>query len=155
MAPRKDAVSKKTIGKIEKLAEGVLKTVAGGKNPFLDIPVRSLANVSWSEKRRLVEVDKSLITTSAKDVIDDPNVEIVIELIGGEDPAREYVRRSLEHKKSVVTANKLLLAMQEARRAVVAGNPGSAGATCSGARAASRPARWSDSTSAPRRRNTR
>jgi DNA topoisomerase-6 subunit A len=56
MAARKDAVSKKTAAKIEKLAEGVLKSVAGGKNPFLDIPVRSLANVSWSEKRRLVEL---------------------------------------------------------------------------------------------------
>ena len=44
MAPRKDAVSKKTIAKIEKLAEGVLKTVSTGKNPFLDIPIRSLAN---------------------------------------------------------------------------------------------------------------
>ena len=58
MAPRKDAVSKKTIAKIEKLAESVLKTVEGGKNPFLDIPVRSLANVSWSEKRRLVELGR-------------------------------------------------------------------------------------------------
>src|SRR5712691_8401372 len=53
---RKDAISKKTTAKIEKLAEGVLKTVNSGKNPFLDIPVRSLANVSWSEKRRLVEL---------------------------------------------------------------------------------------------------
>ncbi len=52
----KDSVSKKTTAKIEKLAEGVLKAVANGKNPFLDIPVRSLANVSWSEKRRLVEL---------------------------------------------------------------------------------------------------
>ena len=34
----------------------MLKAVAAGKNPFLDIPVRSLANVSWSEKRRLVEL---------------------------------------------------------------------------------------------------
>src|SRR5512147_3347148 len=56
MAPRKDAVSKKTVAKIEKLAEGVLKAVEAGKNPFVDIPVRSLANVSWSEKRRLVEL---------------------------------------------------------------------------------------------------
>src|SRR3989304_10090938 len=53
---RKDAVSKKTPAKIEKLAQGVLRAVEGGKNPFLDIPVRSLANVSWSEKRRLVEL---------------------------------------------------------------------------------------------------
>ncbi len=56
MAARKDAVSKKTAAKIEALAENVLKAVAGGRNPFLDIPVRSLANVSWSEKRRLVEL---------------------------------------------------------------------------------------------------
>jgi DNA topoisomerase-6 subunit A len=56
MAPRKDAISKKTIGKIERLADGVLKAVAGGKNPFLDIPVRSLANVNFSDKRRLVEL---------------------------------------------------------------------------------------------------
>ena len=53
---RKDAISKKTVAKIEKLAESVLKTVGSGKNPALDIPVRSLANVSWSEKRRLVEL---------------------------------------------------------------------------------------------------
>ena len=56
MAPRKDAISKKTVAKIEKLAEGVLKTVGAGKNPFLDIPIRSLANVNWSEKKRLVEL---------------------------------------------------------------------------------------------------
>ena len=48
MAPRKDAISKKTVAKIEKLAEGVLKTVGAGKNPALDIPIRSLANVNWS-----------------------------------------------------------------------------------------------------------
>jgi DNA topoisomerase-6 subunit A len=56
VAPRKDAVAKKTVGKIETLAESVLKTVSSGKNPFLDIPIRSLANVNWSEKRRLVEL---------------------------------------------------------------------------------------------------
>jgi DNA topoisomerase VI subunit A len=56
MAARKDAISRTTAAKIEKLAEGVLKAVASGKNPSLDIPVRSLANVSWSEKRRLVEL---------------------------------------------------------------------------------------------------
>jgi DNA topoisomerase VI subunit A len=56
MAPRKDAIDKKTIAKIEKLAESVLKSVSSSKNPSLDIPVRSLANVSFSEKRRLVEL---------------------------------------------------------------------------------------------------
>jgi len=52
----KDTISKKTAAKIEKLAESVLKTVQSGKNPALEIPVRALANVTWSEKRRLVEL---------------------------------------------------------------------------------------------------
>src|SRR5512134_3794381 len=55
---RRDAISRKTAAKIERLAESVLKTVGKGKNPFLEIPVRSLANVSWSEKRRLVELGR-------------------------------------------------------------------------------------------------
>ena len=53
---RLDAVDKKTIGKIEKLADSVLKSVKGGKNPFLVIPIRSLANVKFNEKRRLIEL---------------------------------------------------------------------------------------------------
>ena len=53
---RLDAVSKKTAGKIEKLAEAVLKTVKGGKNPFVEIPIRSLANVNFNKKRRLIEL---------------------------------------------------------------------------------------------------
>jgi len=51
-----DAVSKQTAAKIEKLAEAVMRTVKGGENPFVEIPIRSLANVRWSEKKRLVEL---------------------------------------------------------------------------------------------------
>src|SRR6266567_559831 len=53
---RMDAVSKQTAAKIEKLAEAVMRTVKGGENPFVEIPIRSLANVRWSEKKRLVEL---------------------------------------------------------------------------------------------------
>ena len=53
---RLDATSKRTAAKIEKLAEAVLKTVKGGKNPFVEIPIRSLANVKFNEKRRLIEL---------------------------------------------------------------------------------------------------
>jgi len=53
---RLDAIDKRTISKIEKLAEAVLRTVKGGKNPFLEIPIRSLANVKFNEKRRLIEL---------------------------------------------------------------------------------------------------
>lgn len=73
------------------------------------VVVRKVA-VQKTEKRRLVEVDRKMITTSVESVIDDPAVEIVVELIGGESPAREYLARAIEKGKHVVTANKLLLA---------------------------------------------
>jgi DNA topoisomerase-6 subunit A len=53
---RLDATDKKTIQKIERLAESVLKATKGGKNPFLEIPIRSLANVKFNEKKRLIEL---------------------------------------------------------------------------------------------------
>jgi homoserine dehydrogenase len=74
------------------------------------VVVRKIA-VQKADKPRLVEVGAEMITTDAASVIDDPSVEIVIELIGGEDPARRYVTRALESRKHVVTANKLLLAL--------------------------------------------
>ena len=54
--PRMDAVSKQTAHKIEQLAEAVMRSVKGGQNPFVEIPIRSLANVKFNEKRGLVEL---------------------------------------------------------------------------------------------------
>src|SRR5512133_2792086 len=54
--PRPDAIDKKTVQKIEKLAETVLRAVKGGKNPFVEIPIRSLANVQFNTRRRLIEL---------------------------------------------------------------------------------------------------
>ena len=53
---RLDTVDKKTVQKIENLADSVLRSVKGGKNPFVEIPIRSLANVKFNERRRLVEL---------------------------------------------------------------------------------------------------
>src|SRR5215208_5714368 len=53
---RLDAIDKKTVQKIEKLADSVVRSVKGGKNPFLEIPIRSLANVKFNERRRLIEL---------------------------------------------------------------------------------------------------
>ena len=73
------------------------------------VVLRKMA-VREADKKRLVDVDPKLITTDAASIIDDPATEIVVELIGGEDPARELVTRAIEARKHVVTANKLLLA---------------------------------------------
>ena len=53
---RLDLKDKQTLEKIEKLAASVMKAVSGGKNPFVEIPVRSLANVEFNKKRRLIEL---------------------------------------------------------------------------------------------------
>lgn len=50
------------------------------------------------------------LTGDAFAVVDDPNVDIVVELIGGYEPARELVLRAIERGKHVVTANKALIA---------------------------------------------
>lgn len=59
--------------------------------------------------RRRPGVDPALITTDPSDVIDDPTVSIVIEVMGGIDPTHDHLLRALAAGKSVVTANKQLL----------------------------------------------
>ncbi len=63
-------------------------------------------------KPRRLKLFPSLLTTSPLDVLDNPDVDVVVELIGGEEPAGEYVRRALSHGKHVVTANKDLISQQ-------------------------------------------
>jgi homoserine dehydrogenase len=59
---------------------------------------------------RGVQVESGVLTTNADDVLNDPEVEIVIELIGGYEPARSFVLKAIQNGKHVVTANKALLA---------------------------------------------
>jgi homoserine dehydrogenase len=51
------------------------------------------------------------LTNDAKELINDPDVDIVVELIGGYKPAKEFILEALRNKKHVVTANKALLAV--------------------------------------------
>jgi DNA topoisomerase VI subunit A len=53
---RLEAIDKKTVQKIEKLADSVLRAVKDGKNPFVEIPIRSLANVQFNPRKRLIEL---------------------------------------------------------------------------------------------------
>ncbi len=62
------------------------------------------------DKDRKVNVDRSLLTDDPYEVIDDPDISIVCELIGGVQPAKGYVMRALGLGKSVVSANKELIA---------------------------------------------
>ncbi len=59
---------------------------------------------------RGVVVDPGLLTTDAMALLDDPEIQVVIELIGGYEPARTFVLKAIANGKHVVTANKALLA---------------------------------------------
>lgn len=61
-------------------------------------------------KDRGLELDQSLLTTDAGDVIDNPAIDIVVEVLGGIKPALDYSLKALKHGKSLVTANKDMIA---------------------------------------------
>ncbi|MFW5926289.1 MAG: homoserine dehydrogenase [Myxococcota bacterium] len=61
------------------------------------------------EKERDPVVPRELLTANPMEVVDDPNVDIVVEVMGGIEPADSLVRAALERGKHVVTANKALL----------------------------------------------
>ncbi len=76
----------------------------GVRLEVLRIAVRNI------NKKRAVKIPKSLLTTDWTSVVDHPDVNLVVELIGGTTTARAVVLAALKQGKPVVTANKALLA---------------------------------------------
>jgi homoserine dehydrogenase len=99
-----------------------LGTVGGGIAEVLSAKADSLAEqaglplvlkkvlVRDTSKRRPVRVSPSLLTNRPDEVLSHPGVDIIIELIGGEHPATEYIERAMAGGKHVVTANKEVVA---------------------------------------------
>ena len=63
------------------------------------------------EKEREINVDPSLLTKDANEILNDPEIDIVVELIGGYGYAKEFILKAIDKGKHVVTANKALLAV--------------------------------------------
>ncbi len=63
------------------------------------------------KRDRHIKLDGVRLTTSAQDIFTDPEIDVVVELIGGYKPAREFIIEAIRNKKHVVTANKALLAV--------------------------------------------
>jgi homoserine dehydrogenase len=62
------------------------------------------------ETDRGVKIDKNILSTDVNDILEDPEIDIVIELIGGYEPAKSFILKAVSNGKHVVTANKALLA---------------------------------------------
>ncbi len=98
------------------VGSGVVKILRDRKKLIADkigveIDVFKICDKDIFSKRN-VSVDKSLLTKDARDIIDDPHIDIVVELIGGIHPAKEFILDALKKGKNIVTANKALLAQE-------------------------------------------
>jgi len=65
--------------------------------------------VRSKRKKRPVKVSASMLTTDPYSIVNDPEIDIVIELIGGTKPAKDLILKALNNKKHVVTANKEIM----------------------------------------------
>ena len=64
------------------------------------------------ETDRGIQFDEGVLTTDANALVNDPNIDIIIEMIGGEGVAKELILTAIDNGKQVITANKALLASQ-------------------------------------------
>ncbi|MBN1460099.1 MAG: homoserine dehydrogenase [Armatimonadetes bacterium] len=99
-----------------KIGSGTYKTLVDNQASIdrkvgRPVRVKRLVDVDWTTPRPIdCEIPAELTSTSADDVLEDPDIAIVVETIGGTKPAREFVLKALESGKNVVTSNKELIA---------------------------------------------
>ncbi|MFA7657799.1 MAG: homoserine dehydrogenase [Candidatus Gastranaerophilaceae bacterium] len=95
---------------------GVLKTLSG----FEQIEIVQIAVKNLKKERNIVNLDKSILTDNPYEVVNNPEIQIVVEVIGGIEPAFDLIKTALKNGKHVVTANKELLAKHGEELFVVA-----------------------------------
>ena len=99
-----------------KVGSGTYKTLLDNQESIdrkvgRPVRVKRLADVDWSAPRPVdTAVPKELQATDASAVLDDPEIAIVVESIGGVNPSLDFVLRALHAGKNVVTSNKELIA---------------------------------------------
>lgn len=84
---------------------GVYKSVQDFDN--IEIAKIAVKNIN---KPRSIEVPREILTDNPYDIVKDSSIDVVVELIGGVEPAWDYIKTALENGKHIVTANKELLA---------------------------------------------
>lgn len=78
----------------------------GGGKPFNVV----LKKVAVRDLKKPRQVKFAAVINKPQEILEDEEIDIVVELIGGENPAKEYITEAIKKKKSVVTANKFIIA---------------------------------------------
>jgi len=99
-----------------KIGTGTLKTLVDNQENIdrkigRPVRVKRLVDLDWTSPRPFdVDFPQEMRTTAAADVLEDPDISIVVETIGGTKPAGDIVLKALQAGKNVVTSNKELIA---------------------------------------------
>lgn len=97
------------------VGSGVVKIIENHQDKLMHqvgCPVRiKKVLIQSMEKHRDVDIEASMLTTNADDILQDSEIDVVIEVMGGVEKTREYLLTALKAKKHVVTANKDLMAL--------------------------------------------
>lgn len=88
------------------VGSGVFKTLQS----FDNVEVKSIAVRNINKKRNIKGLDESIVTDNAYKIVNDPEMDIVAELVGGLEPAFDLIATAIKNGKHIVTANKELLA---------------------------------------------
>ncbi len=91
-----------------------LGTVGGGVfkvlQNFPDVEITKIAVKNIDKPRNIEGLDRAILTTDPYEIVNNPEITVIAELIGGVHPAYELIKKAIENGKHVVTANKELLA---------------------------------------------
>ena len=88
------------------VGSGVVKVL----RDFPEIEIKKIAVKNINKKRNIDNLDTSILTTDPFEVVNDGEIDIVVEVIGGVNPAFDLLKTAINNKKHIVTANKELLA---------------------------------------------
>lgn len=85
---------------------GVLKTLSS----FEQIEIVKIAVKNLNKPRKIAHLASTILTDNPYDVVNNPEIQIVVEVVGGVEPAFDLIKTAIKNGKHVVTANKELLA---------------------------------------------
>jgi len=89
------------------IGSAVIKRLQEIDDKVLRLEVKKVLVRDVSKER---DVDKDILTANFKEILDDDSIDLVIEVIGGIEPGKEYIKSLLRRGKAVITANKDIIA---------------------------------------------
>ncbi|MGK7952921.1 MAG: homoserine dehydrogenase [Xenococcaceae cyanobacterium] len=81
-----------------------------GRNQLLKEIEIERVGVKNPDKPRQIKLAPGVITTDLESIVTDPEIDIIVELLGGLEPARSLILKAIDHGKHIVTANKAVIA---------------------------------------------